>query len=177
MTEDEGYMKKIYVKTRGTVGTVTFNGKDYPCAIGRSGTIPADQKREGDGATPLGTFALRELWYRADRLPKPVCALETHEITAEDGWSDDAASPNYNHHIKLPATESHEALRLDAPVYDVIVPLGYNDAPPVASLGSAIFLHVARPEFTPTAGCVAMQKTDLLEMLAQVDGDTVMEIS
>lgn len=170
-------MNIIHVKTHGTTGTVSFNGKEYPCAIGRSGTIPADQKREGDGATPLGTFALRELWYRADRLPKPVCALETREITAEDGWSDDAASPNYNRHIKLPTTESHEALMLDAPVYDLIVPLGYNDAPPVAGKGSAIFLHVVRPEFTPTAGCVAMNKNDLLEMLAQVDADTVMKIS
>jgi L,D-peptidoglycan transpeptidase YkuD (ErfK/YbiS/YcfS/YnhG family) len=165
-------MSSILVKTQGTSGTISFQNKEYPCVIGRGGTIDPNQKCEGDGATPLGTYALRELWYREDRVRKPECVLTPHIITPEDGWCDDSSSENYNHPIRLPTTEHHENLWLENDTYNLIVPLGYNDEYPIPGKGSAIFLHVARPAFTPTDGCVAMRQEDLLEILARVDKDT-----
>ena len=89
--------------------------------------MAASEKREGDGATPVGTFALRELWYRADRLERPTCALATRTITPTDGWCDDPRHPFYNKHVQLPFAASHETLWRDDEVYNLIVPLGYND--------------------------------------------------
>ena len=175
---------------KATTGTVSFKGKIFPCALGRSGVIPGDAKREGDGATPSGVYPLRTLWVRRDKLQgrDPECALPERTISILDGWSDDPASPNYNRYIQLQfdissgdpkntTPESHEVLwRLKDDLYDLIVDIGYNDDPPVPGRGSAIFLHVARPEMTPTAGCVAMKKEDLVELLAMIDADTQIEI-
>ncbi len=175
--------------SKPTTGTITFKGKTFPCALGRSGVIPGDAKREGDGATPSGTYPLRTLWIRLDKCRglEPKCVLPRRTISILDGWSDDSASPNYNRYIQLEfdkdskdpkdiTPESHEVLWRQDDVYDLIVDLGYNDNPPVPGRGSAIFLHVARPEMTPTAGCVAMKKDDLVELLAMIDADTQIEI-
>jgi L,D-peptidoglycan transpeptidase YkuD (ErfK/YbiS/YcfS/YnhG family) len=142
---------------------------DRPCALGRGG-VRAD-KREGDGATPIGTWALRRVWYRADRLTAPpATALPLRAIAETDGWCDDASSPDYNRPVTLPHPARHERLWRDDAVYDVVVELGYNDDPPVAPRGSAIFLHVARPGFTPTEGCVALALGDLLALLRTCRG-------
>lgn len=165
-----------------TKGTLTYERLSFPCALGRSGVIAAEDKREGDGATPAGTYPLRRLWYRADKLSEePVCALPKRLITQQDGWSDDVESENYNRPIPLdsehPPQESHESLfRPNDDLYDLIVEIGYNDDPPVPGLGSAIFLHVAREEYTPTAGCVALKKEDLLQVLAAIEPTTMMRI-
>ena len=154
-----------------------FGGKRYRCAIGRGGFVNPDEKREGDLKTPTGSYALRELWYRPDRLAKPVCALPTRAIDPQDGWCDDPAEPSYNVHVKLPFTASHEKLWREDGVYDLIVPLGYNDAPPVAGRGSAIFMHIARPDWRGTEGCVALAKDDLLKILGQAGVDTHINIA
>lgn len=171
---------------QATSGTVTFNGKTFPCALGRSGVIAGETKREGDGATPSGTYPLRTLLVRRDKFQglDPVCTLPRRTIAFFDGWSDDSTSPNYNKRISLTfnesgvdvTPESHERLWRDDDLYDLIVEIGYNDNPPVPGRGSAIFLHVTRPEMTPTAGCVAMKKEDLIELLAMISTDTKMEI-
>lgn len=145
--------------------TLAFNGKTYRCAIGKSGIIAADKKREGDGATPEGTWRVRECWYRPDRVSAPETGLKLRPITKQDGWCDDPKHPRYNRHVTLPFEGHHEQLWLEDGVYDIIVPLGYNDDPPVPDLGSAIFLHVARPDYAPTEGCVALAKKDLLGIL------------
>jgi len=135
-----------------------------PCALGRGG-VRVD-KREDDGASPIGTWPLRRVWYRADRLAAPpVTALPTRVIRQNDGWCDDASSPDYNRPVELPHAARHERLWRDDAVYDVLVELGYNDDPPVPARGSAIFLHVARPGYTPTEGCVALGLDDLLALL------------
>lgn len=134
------------------------------CALGHSGM--SANKREGDGATPIGRFPLRRVLYRADRLTLPYTELPTSVIEPSDGWCDDPASPDYNRQVRLPITASHEHLwRMDE-LYDIVVVLGHNDDPPVAGLGSAIFLHVAKPDFAPTEGCVAIARGDLLALLA-----------
>lgn len=153
-----------------------FGGKTYRCAVGKNGFTRG--KIEGDNCTPVGIWALRECWWRADKLAQaPRTALPTRIITPEDGWCDAPADVYYNRHVKLPFAASHEKLWREDDVYDVIVPLGYNDAPIEPGKGSAIFLHVAKPDYAGTEGCVALALPDLLEILARADADTRMEIA
>jgi len=140
-----------------------FNDKSYRCAIGPAGFT--QDKREGDKATPVGEFALRECWYRADRVAPPQTKLPLRRIAESDGWCDAPEDLQYNRHVTLPYAASHEKLWLEDHTYDVMVPLGYNDDPIIPGKGSAIFLHVAKPGYTPTAGCVALALPDLLEVL------------
>ncbi len=144
----------------------------FRCALGPAG--PRLGKREGDGATPIGRFPLRRVLYRPDRMAAPATALAVQALTPEDGWCDDPADPAYNRPVRLPYGARHERLWLDEAVYDIIVVIGHNDAPPVAGEGSAVFLHLARPGYPPTEGCVALALPDLLEFLAQAGpGDAV----
>ncbi|MQX35343.1 L,D-transpeptidase family protein [Roseospira navarrensis] len=150
------------------------NSAPRACALGRAG-VTAD-KREGDGATPLGAWPLRRVFYRPDRLPTPPdvgrSRLPVDPLTSGMGWCDDPTHADYNRLIALPHPAGHETLWRDDGLYDVIVVLGHNDDPPVPGQGSAIFLHCARPDpagphgFSPTAGCVALPRPDLLDLLA-----------
>lgn len=133
------------------------------CALGRGG-IGAKQA-EGDGITPSGRFALRAVWYRADRVT-PQTLLPSHKITSQDGWSDDMRDPDYNRHVTLPHGYRHEALWRDSPVYDLVGVMDYNLSPVVAGAGSAVFLHIWRGARHPTEGCVALAREDLLFVLA-----------
>jgi L,D-peptidoglycan transpeptidase YkuD (ErfK/YbiS/YcfS/YnhG family) len=144
--------------------TAWWAGKRLRCAIGAGGF--AADKLEGDGATPVGAWPMRRLLWRADRLPRPPTALPAAPVGRADGWCDDPAEVRYNMPVTLPFAGSHERLWRRDRVYDLVVVLGYNDDPPVRSRGSAIFLHVARRDFRPTEGCVALRRTDLLEVLA-----------
>ncbi len=146
-------------------GVADWRGRSFRCALGRSG-IRAD-KREGDGATPAGCFGLRRVVYRADRLDRPPTALPVTALNPQDGWCDDPADPMYNRPVRLPYAARHERLWRDDGVYDAIVVLGHNDDPVVPGHGSAIFLHVARPDYRSTEGCVALARGDLLAVLAE----------
>jgi len=155
-----------------TRGVLQFYGQSYDCVLGRGGVIAAAAKREGDGATPLGTWALRCVYYRADKLEKPTTELPLHVISKTHGWCDAPDHPDYNKLVTLPFDSSHEEMWRKDDVYNIVVPLGYNDAPAVAGKGSAIFLHLARPTKTPTAGCVALALPDLYAVLAYCDTET-----
>ena len=155
-------------------GFLSWPGGRVRTALGRGGLSHA--KREGDGATPIGVFLLRNLLYRADRLARPQTGLAVSVIAPGSGWSDDPADPLYNRPVTLPHPYSHERLWRDDGLYDLIVPLSYNDDPPVPELGSAIFLHCARPDYGPTEGCVAIAVSDLLTLLAGCAADTWLEI-
>ncbi len=144
-------------------------GHRFPCAIGRGGVSGA--KREGDGATPLGSFALRELLFRPDRGAVPRTALPMRPLSPAMGWCDCPADPAYNRAVTLPWRSSAEHLWRRDGLYDLIVPLGYNDAPVSPAAGSAIFLHVARAGLTPTEGCVALHRSDLLKLLSILTAD------
>lgn len=142
------------------------------CAIGRSGL--AVNKREGDGTTPVGDFPVREVFYRADRVAKPKTKLPCRALLSTDGWCDDPADPRYNCPVTLPYAASHENMMRDDGLYDLVVVLGYNDDPVTAGLGSAIFLHVAAPGYSPTEGCVALALFDLQEVVAGLQpGDKI----
>ncbi|HEY0184627.1 MAG TPA: L,D-transpeptidase family protein [Rhodopila sp.] len=145
-------------------GTLTLAAETFRAALGRGG-VRAD-KREGDGATPLGLLPLRRVLYRADRGSPPVCAVPITAISPQDGWCDDPADPAYNRPVRLPIEASAEALWRDDAVYDIIGVLGWNDAPIRPGHGSAIFLHLARDDFAPTEGCVALALRALRRVLA-----------
>lgn len=138
----------------------------FPCAIGKGGMVAAQDKREGDGASPLGAWPLRRVLYRPDRGPAPRTALPVSPIAPDDGWCDDPAHPDYNRPVKRPFDSSHEALWREDGLYDLVVVLGHNDDPPVAPMGSAIFLHLAKPDYAPTEGCIALARPDLEAVLA-----------
>lgn len=150
-------------------GWLSFQGRRLRCALGRGG-VRVD-KREGDGATPAGAFPFRRLLYRADRLAQPITRLSAGRIMEDDGWCDDPGDAHYNRQIRLPFHARHERLWRDDHLYDVIAVLGYNDSPPVAGLGSAIFLHVARPDYGATEGCVAVALSDLLALLVLIGSE------
>ena len=145
------------------------DGRRVRCALGKAGVTAA--KREGDLATPVGCFALRGVRYRPDRLAEPVTRLPVAPLTPNDGWCDDPDHPDYNRPVGLPHPARAETLWRDDGIYDVIVILGHNDDPPAPGLGSAIFLHVARPGYTGTDGCVALARADLLELLTTLGPD------
>ncbi|HEY7797807.1 MAG TPA: L,D-transpeptidase family protein [Hyphomonadaceae bacterium] len=146
-------------------GALKWPGREVRCALGRSGVVIAGSKREGDGATPLGDWPMRQVFWRPDRLEKPVTQLPVISLQPNIGWCDDPAHPDYNRQVTLPLAASHESLWREDHVYDLIVVLGYNDDPVIAGKGSAIFLHVAREDFSPTEGCVACSRDDLLALL------------
>jgi L,D-peptidoglycan transpeptidase YkuD (ErfK/YbiS/YcfS/YnhG family) len=138
-------------------------GETFRAASGRGGM--RSDKREGDGATPLGVLPLRQVLYRPDRVAPPVSAAPVKPLGPTDGWCDDPAHPEYNMPVRLPLDGSAEVLWRDDAVYDIIGVLGWNDRPVRPGLGSAIFLHIARPDFAPTDGCIALARDDLLRVL------------
>lgn len=141
-------------------GSITF-----PCALGRSGA--GWKRREGDGVTPIGSHPLRRLHFRSDRGARPRCGLEMRAIRAGEWWCDDVADRAYNRLVsgrKMPETSEECLMRADQ-LYNLVVEVGFNDAPVVRGRGSGIFLHVARTGLTPTAGCVALLEPDLRRLL------------
>ncbi len=144
------------------------------CALGKGGVKPEADKREGDGVTPLGVYPFRKVFYRPDRLETPITGLPVEPLSSQLGWCDDAESPHYNKLVSLPFGPSHEKLWREDHVYDLVVVIGHNDSPVVPGKGSAIFMHIAREDYTPTEGCVALKKADLLRFLRQVKvGDSL----
>ena len=157
----------------GPGGVLDFAGQRCRAALGRGGIVR--NKQEGDGGTPAGLLALRRVLFRADRLVRPRAATPVAPLAPADGWCDDPDDPAYNCLVRLPHAARHERLWREDGIYDVIGVLGWNDRPPRRGLGSAIFLHVTRPDYAPTEGCVALSLTDLLAVLsAGMDGIDVL---
>ncbi len=144
-------------------GIAKWYDHSVPCALGRAGV--SRFKREADSATPVGCFALRCVFYRNDRVARPVTVLPVVPIDPLDAWCDDPDDTLYNQLVRQPYDASFELLWRDDHVYDIIVVLGFNDNPVVPGRGSAIFLHIARPDFGPTQGCVAVSEPNLRQIL------------
>ena len=155
-------------------GQMTLGARTVRCALGKGGITLASDKREGDGATPLGRYPLRRVLYRADRVERPVTDLPVREIREDDGWCDAPEDPAYNRPVRRPYAASHEELWREDGLYDLILVLGHNDDPPVPGLGSAIFLHCKRGDYEPTQGCVALEPDDVRDLLSQArPGDVI----
>ncbi len=148
-------------------GAALWAGDRLRCALGRSGVTTA--KSEGDGASPAGSWPMRRVLYRPDRMMRPPTRLPVAAIAPDDGWCDAPGDRAYNHPVKLPYPASAERLWRDDKIYDLVVVLGHNESPVIDRAGSAIFLHIATGAFAPTAGCVALAIADLLRVLEGAD--------
>ncbi|MCV0368507.1 L,D-peptidoglycan transpeptidase YkuD, ErfK/YbiS/YcfS/YnhG family [Filomicrobium insigne] len=148
------------------VGVVQFDSRQFPCALGRSGL--SSIKMEGDGATPIGRWALRRAYYRADRIQRPITGLPLQAIRPTDGWCDAPCDPNYNRPVSHPYRASAERLWRHDHLYDLIIVVGYNDVQRSRRRGSAIFIHVATPDFAPTEGCIALRRNDLIQLVGMM---------
>jgi L,D-peptidoglycan transpeptidase YkuD (ErfK/YbiS/YcfS/YnhG family) len=146
-----------------------------PVALGRAGVRA--NKREGDGGTPRGAFRLVRLWWRADRHPRPPTTLPVRRISREVAWSEDPHDRGYNRPFHRAAGAAGDRLWRDDRLYDFIVEIDHNTKPRVAGRGSAVFIHVARPGFRPTAGCVALALPRLRWLLRRLGPRTRIEIS
>ncbi|MBW8745100.1 MAG: L,D-transpeptidase family protein [Sphingomonas sp.] len=158
----------------GKAGLLYAGDRTIPCSIGKSGLIAAADKKEGDGASPIGVWPIRGVLLRPDRVTLPAgLQLPCRWIRPDDGWSDGVDDPAYNCPVRHPHGFSAERLWRDDGLYDVVVVLGYNDTPPMPGAGSAIFLHCRRGE-AATEGCVAIVKEALVELLPSLaPGDAV----
>ena len=163
--------------TARSSGAFELGGRTTRCALGPNGVIAAADKREGDGKSPLGVWVIRRVLYRPDRGPAPQTALPTAPISPADGWCDEPTDPAYNQPVALPYPASAENLWRDDEAYDLIAVLGHNDDPPVRGLGSAIFLHLAKPGFPPTQGCIALSRADMEALLSLAEPGSAIEIA
>lgn len=143
-----------------TPAGLRFMGRVMPVTWGRGGV--RRDKREGDGATPVGIHRTLGLLYRPDRLAARALPDWAVPIRLEDRWCDAPDHPDYNHLVRKPFGRSQERLRRGDPLYDLILPLDWNWPQATAGRGSAIFIHQWRRPGFPTAGCLALARADLL---------------
>ena len=145
------------------------------CAIGKSGII--NTKKEGDLATPRGTFKLGNLYYRKDRNKSLKCKIKKIIIKKNMGWCDDSRSTKYNQKINFPFQYGAEKLYRKDKIYDLFINIKYNTDPIIKKKGSVIFLHIANNKYKPTNGCIAVSKKDFLTLLPLVNKKTKISIS
>ena len=143
-------------------GYLKYQDLKFKCALGKAGI--RKKKKEGDNITPKGIYKIIKIYYRDDRIKKISSKFKLIKITKKMGWCDDPKSEKYNQLIKLPNKYSHEKLYKKNNTYDLLLVLDYNMKPIVKNKGSAIFIHVAKRNYRPTAGCIALKKKDLLKL-------------
>jgi len=157
-----------------SLGWAILGPKRWRCVVGAGGV--REDKVEGDAATPAGEFPLRRIYFRNDRLVLPKVRLPARPIGEHDGWCDDPHSPTYNRLVHIPNDSSHEKMWREDGLYDLLVVVGYNDDPPEGEWGSAIFLHIARDDMSPTRGCIAFARDDLLELVTLLGPETQLRV-
>jgi L,D-peptidoglycan transpeptidase YkuD (ErfK/YbiS/YcfS/YnhG family) len=151
-------------------GWLTVGALTIPVALGRGGILA--NKREGDGGTPRGSFRPRRLWWRGDRHSRPQTFLPARSIGDTDAWCEDPGDRHYNQGIRLGEGQGGDRLKRTDHLYDFIIEIDHNTRPRIAGRGSAVFLHLARDNFGPTAGCVAMTKAAMRQLLRRLGPKT-----
>ncbi len=157
----------IIVKKKGYLEYKNFKSH---CALGKAGI--GKKKIEGDNITPKGNFRIVKVYYRKDRIKKIHTKFKLIKIKKNMGWCSDPTSKNYNQQIKLPTRFKHEKLYRKDSLYDIILFINYNINPIVKNKGSAIFIHIAKKNYKPTAGCIALKKEDLIKLLGLIKKNT-----
>ena len=152
-----------------------FNNYKLRCAIGKRGI--SINKKEGDQKTPKGTFTFKSILYRKDKIHNMKTALKKRSIKKNMGWCDDSDSKFYNKLIRFPFKKKAEKLWLSERIYDLLIIINYNLKPAIKNKGSAIFLHIAKKNYAPTKGCVAINKKDLLFLIGKIDEKTKLIIN
>jgi len=151
-------------------GHLIYKNFKFRCSTGKSGI--GNKKKEGDGITPKGIFKLTKVFYREDKVKNIKTKIKKIKIKKNMGWCDDPKSKFYNKLVKLPNKFSNEKLYRKDDVYDIVIVLNYNMQPIIKNKGSAIFIHVAKKNYKPTAGCVALKKKDLIKLLKYINKKT-----
>ncbi len=152
-----------------------YKGYKLKCCVGKSGIKKG--KKEGDLATPKGTFKLGLLYYRKDRIKLPKCKIKKKIIKKNMGWCNDSKSNMYNREINFPFNYNSEKLYKKENVYDLFLLIKYNTTPVIKKKGSAIFLHIAKKNYIPTQGCVAISKKDFIKILPLINNNTSIMIN
>ena len=153
----------ILVKNKHTLQIDEFK---FNCCIGKKGST--SNKKEGDKKTPKGIFEIENLYFREDRIKKPLTLLKCIKIKKNMGWCDDISFPKkYNKLIKIDKKIRHEKLKRKDNKYNLLIPIKYNFKKPIAGMGSCIFIHLTK-NYKPTAGCIALKEKDFLIMLKLV---------
>jgi len=152
-----------------------YKGYKLKCSVGKSGI--KSSKKEGDLATPKGTFKLGRLYYRKNRIKLPKCRIKKKIIKKNMGWCDDSKSKKYNKEINFPFKYRAEKLYRKNKSYDLFIEIKYNCSPTIKKKGSAIFLHLANKSYSPTKGCVAISKKDFLKILPLINRKTKITIN
>jgi L,D-peptidoglycan transpeptidase YkuD (ErfK/YbiS/YcfS/YnhG family) len=161
----------ILVKNKHTLQIDEFK---FRCCIGKQGSTR--NKKEGDKKTPIGTFAIENLYFRKDRKEKPYTLLKCIEIKRNMGWCDDVRFPKkYNKLFKIDEKVRHEKLERKDYRYDFLIPIKYNFNKPIIGMGSCIFIHLTK-DYKPTAGCVALKEKDFLILLKLIKKNTKIKI-
>jgi L,D-peptidoglycan transpeptidase YkuD (ErfK/YbiS/YcfS/YnhG family) len=171
------FLRRILVHPRPsspTQGLLIAGSMVFRCALGHSGIGRA--KREGDGLTPVGVYPALAAFWRADRLSRPRVGLPLSAIMPDQGWCEVPADRNYNRPVKLPYPASTESMRRDDHLYDIVLDLAWNRRPIRKGKGSAIFLHLARPGYSPTQGCIGLARDDLLKLLPRIGPRTLFDV-
>ena len=151
-----------------------FKNLKFKCSLGKNGVTK--NKIEGDKCTPSGTYRLKQVFYRADRIKKFSTNIKKIKIKKNMGWCDDSSSKRYNQLIRVPTKFSHEKLYRKDGIYDIIVVLNYNMNPVIKKKGSAVFMHIAKKNYSKTLGCIGLKKNDLLEILNKVKKNNKIKI-
>ena len=151
-----------------------YKGYKLKCSIGKSGITK--HKKEGDLATPKGTFGLDIVYYRKDRIRLKNCKIKKKIIKKNMGWCEDSKSKSYNKEIKFPYRYRAEKLYRKDNIYDLLINIKYNFWPVTKNKGSAIFLHIASSNYKSTKGCVALSKKDFLKILPLIKKNTKISI-
>ena len=138
----------------------------FKCCIGKKGLTK--NKKEGDKKTPKGIFEIENLYFREDRIKKPLTSIKCVKIKKNMGWCNDIRFPKkYNKLFKIEKKIRHEKLKRNDYKYDLLIPIKYNFDKPIVGFGSCIFIHLTK-DYKPTAGCVALKEKDFLIMLKLV---------
>ncbi|MDF1608230.1 L,D-transpeptidase family protein [Hoeflea sp. YIM 152468] len=145
-----------------------------PAALGRGGIVSF--KREGDGGTPRASMAVLSGFRRAGMLTPDRAGVALQRVNRKDGWCDAPDHAAYNRHVRLPFSASHETLIREDVLYDFGFVLDWNITSRKRGAGSAIFLHVAKPGFPPTQGCIALHRRDLLRLMPYLRRGTVVRV-
>jgi len=155
-------------------GYLKLGNLKFRCALGKAGI--KKKEREGDNITPKGTFKIIKIYYRKDRIKKIYSPFTFIQIKKNMGWCDDPSSKKYNHFINLPSKYSHEKLYRKDNIYDLVLVLNYNMKPVIKNKGSAIFIHIAKKNYKPTQGCIALKKENLLSIIKLIKKNCVVKI-
>ena len=144
-----------------------FQNYKVKCAIGKRGIN--NKKKEGDLITPKGTFKIKKLLYRRDKIGAINTNLKKTVIKKNMGWCNDIKSKDYNKLISFPFRFTAERLYRKDNIYDLILVLNYNMNPIRKGKGSAIFIHIAKNNFSATEGCVALKKNNLIKVIKKLN--------